>query len=170
VLPERWVTCRDSVQNTDSLQQQGSARHAGDRYAQHGEDIIQEAALAAIEKLRSLPAGQAETFAQSFKKGTDKLTVAQDKLTASLERLPATLLVPLVKPNVRQFPTIRKQAMAGREAAEEQERDKRRQQQRAAVQAQAQHEENSFYQAEMVADIRLQQSQSQSRARASLLS
>jgi len=45
--------------------------------------LIQEAALAAIEKLRSLPARQAETFAATFIKGVDKLNFAQNKLTES---------------------------------------------------------------------------------------
>jgi hypothetical protein len=58
------------------LQQQSSNRHTGDRYAQRGKELIIEAALAAIEKHKCLPAGQAEIFASKFKIGTDKLTVA----------------------------------------------------------------------------------------------
>jgi hypothetical protein len=92
-------------------QQQSSNRHAGDRYTQKGEDLIMEAALAAIEKHKALPAGQAENFASRFKIGTDKLTVAQDKLSASLNALPLTLPEPLIELNVRQFPTSRKRAM-----------------------------------------------------------
>jgi hypothetical protein len=63
--------------------------------------LIIEAALAAIEKHKSLLVGQAENFASKFKIGIDKLAVAQDKLTASLNTLLLTLLEPLVEPNVR---------------------------------------------------------------------
>jgi hypothetical protein len=118
-----------------------------------------EAALAAIEKHKSLPAGQAETFAPRFEIGTDKLGVAQDKLTASLEALLLTLPEPLVEPNVRQFPTSRKRAMTGREAAEEEERNKARQHRRAAIQAQTEHNENSYWATQMVAETQLRHSQ-----------
>jgi hypothetical protein len=82
-----------------------------------------EAALTAIEKHKSLPAGQAETYASRFKIGSEKLNVAQDKLTTSLNALPLTLPKPLIEPNLRQFPSSRKRAMTGREAAEQEERD-----------------------------------------------
>jgi len=49
-----------------ALQHDTSLRHAGDRYSQRGEDLILEAALAAIEKHKSLPPGQAESFALTF--------------------------------------------------------------------------------------------------------
>jgi hypothetical protein len=58
------------------MQQQSSNRHTSDRYSQWSKDLIIEAALAAIEKHKSLPAGQAESFASKFKIGTDKLAVA----------------------------------------------------------------------------------------------
>jgi len=64
-------------------QQQSSDRHASDTYTRRGEELIMEAALAAIEKHKALLAGQADTFASRFKIGTEKLTVAQDKLTNS---------------------------------------------------------------------------------------
>jgi hypothetical protein len=67
VLHERWVIGWDSAPN---LQRQSSDRHAGDRYTRRGEDLIMEAALAAIKKHKSLPARQAETFASRFKIGT----------------------------------------------------------------------------------------------------
>jgi len=66
-------------------------RHASDRFANHGKDLIQGAALAAIEKLKPLPATQAETFASSFKLGTEKLTAAQDRLSATLAQIPLEL-------------------------------------------------------------------------------
>src|SRR5271154_3283607 len=142
-----------------NLQQQSSNRHTGDRYARRGKDLIIEAALAAIEKHKALPARQAETFALRVKIGTEKLTVAQDKLTASLDALPLTLPAPLVEPNLRQFPSSRKRAMTGREATEQEERDKARQRRRAAVQAQEGHDENSFWATQMVAETQLRHSQ-----------
>jgi hypothetical protein len=102
-----------------------------------------EAALATIKKHKALPARQAENFALRFKIGTDKLNVAQDKITASLDALPLLLLKPLVKPNLRHFPLSRKRAMTGREAAEAGERDKARQRWRAAIEAQDEVNENS---------------------------
>ena len=124
VLYEPWKMSWDEDY---VLQQQEEERYASDRFANRGEDIIQEAALAAIEKLKSLPAAQAETFASSFKKGTEKLTIAQDRLSATLAKMPLELPEPLKEPNLRQFPSSRKRAMTGWEAAEEEERDQARQ-------------------------------------------
>ena len=123
--------------------------------------MIQEAALAAISKLQSLPARQAESFAAQFRKGAERLTVAQDKLTESRQLLPPELPEPLIEALVRQFPTSRKRAMTGREAAEEQERDERRQQLRATAKAEEEKAENEHWRAVMVADIQLRHSQSQ---------
>jgi hypothetical protein len=53
-----------------------SIRHTGDRYSRCGKDLILEAALAVIEKHKSLPPGQAESFALTFTKGVEKLNVA----------------------------------------------------------------------------------------------
>jgi hypothetical protein len=161
-LPKGWNLSWNPTQIRVDAQQKSEDRHIGDRYARRGEDLIMEAALATIEKHRSLPAGQAENFASKFKLGTDKLAIAQDKLTASHDVLPATLPEPLVEPNVRQFPIGRKRAMTGREAAEEQERDEARQRRRAGIQAQADHDENSYWAAKMVADIKLRHSQHES--------
>jgi hypothetical protein len=109
-----------------------------------------------------LPPGQAEGFASSFKKGTDKLALAQDKLTESRQQMPATLPSLLKKVVLREFPTSRKQAITGREAAEEQERDEARRRRRAAIQAQDaqdKHDENSFWATQMVAETQLRHSQ-----------
>src|SRR5438876_12302580 len=86
-------------------------RHAGDQYHDHSEGLILKAAAAAIAKLKSLPPEQAEGFASSFKKGTDRLAVAQDKLTESRKRMLAELPSPLKKVVIRKFPTLRKRAM-----------------------------------------------------------
>src|SRR5204863_7457675 len=68
--------------------------------------------------------------ASSFKKGTERLTIAQERLSATLVQMPLELPEPLKEANLRQFPSSRKRAMTGREAAEEQERDQARQRRR----------------------------------------
>ena len=84
-----------SIGYTQLPQRQDEERHASDRFANRGEDLIREAALAAIEQLKSLPAAQAETFASSFKKGTKRLTTTQEKLLATLTQMLLELLEPL---------------------------------------------------------------------------
>jgi hypothetical protein len=106
--------------------------------------LIIKAALAAIKKHKALLTRQAKNFASRFKIRVDKLTVAQDKLSISLDTLPLTLPEPLVKPNLRQFPSSRKRAMTAHKAADAKEQDKARQRQRAAIQAQDKHNQNSF--------------------------
>ena len=103
--------------------------------------------------MKSLLLGHAEGFASSFKKGTDKLVSAQDKLTKSHQLMPPELPSPLKKAAIREFPNSRKRAMTGREAAEEQERDEARQRWRAAIEAQEEHEENEFWTTKMYEDM-----------------
>ena len=81
-------------------QRQEEERYASDRFANRDEDLIQEAALAAIEKLKSLPATQAKAFASSFKKGTERLTIAQERLLATLVQMPLELPEPLKEANL----------------------------------------------------------------------
>lgn len=72
--------------------------------------------------------------------------------------MPAQLPSPLKKVALREFPTSRKRAITGREAAENQERDKARQRRRAAIQApdaKDEHDENSFWATQMVAETQL---------------
>lgn len=114
-------------------QRDTSSRHTGNRFQRRGEDLIREAALAVIEKHKSLPAGQAETLAPTFIKGMDKLNVVQDKLTESRQFLPATLPGPLVERNLWDFSTSRNRAMTGREATEQQERDQTRPRRQAGI-------------------------------------
>jgi hypothetical protein len=164
VLHKRWIMDWDSPSNIQP-DTSSSSRHAGDRYARRGEDLILEAALAAIEKHKSLPPGQAEGFALTFIKGVDKLNVAQDKLTESRRLLPAMLPEPLKEPNLRAFPTSRKRAMTGREAAEEQERDEARQRRR----AQQNHDENEMWATQMVTETQLRFSQRESQGQTQLV-
>jgi hypothetical protein len=139
----------------ESSSQYPESRHARDRFLRRGEDLIQEAALAAISKHRSLPPRQAETFASTFARGIDKLNMAQDKLTESHKLMPSTLPEPLVEPKLRVFPNSRKRAMTGREAAEEQERDEARQRRRAAIQAQEIADENAYWASQIRAETLL---------------
>jgi hypothetical protein len=76
-------------------------QYTSDRYINHGEELIRESALTTIEKLKSLPPRQAKGFATSFKRGTDKLAVAQDKLIESHQLMPAELPSPLKKVALR---------------------------------------------------------------------
>ena len=96
-LKERWVMSWDETQQL-TLEQ--SSRYAGDRFSHRGADLILESALTAIEKHKSLPAGQAENYASKFAKGTSHFNIQQDERTASLALLPLTLPEPLVEPNL----------------------------------------------------------------------
>jgi hypothetical protein len=58
-------------------------------------------------------------------------------LSATLAQMLLELSEPLREVNLRQFPSSRKRAMTGREAAEEQERDQARQQRREEIKAAA---------------------------------
>ena len=55
-------------------------RHAGDRYAARGVQMVVEPALAVLDKLKSLPPGMAEAFADSFAKGSNRLLAQQEKI------------------------------------------------------------------------------------------
>jgi len=114
-----------------------------------------KAALAAIEVHKSLPPDRAESFASTFFKGVDKLNVTQGKLAEGRKALPAMLPEALARPNLWAFPTSRKRAVTGREAAEQQERDEARQRRR----AQQNHEENKMWATQMVVETQLRYSQ-----------
>ena len=81
-------------------QRQEEERYASDRFAHRGEDLIQEAALATIEQLKSLLATQAKAFASSFKKGIERLTIAQERLLATLVQMLLELLESLKEANL----------------------------------------------------------------------
>ena len=90
----------------------------------------------AVEKLKSLPAGQKEAFASLFVKGTSNLTNRQDKLMASRSAIPTRL------PDVIQKPTFlftrnRKRGLSGAALAERSERDRQRAIKRANCEAEA---------------------------------
>jgi len=53
-------------------------RHAGDRFVNRGQDLICEAALAALQQHSSLPPREPENFAAKFASGTGKLAARQE--------------------------------------------------------------------------------------------
>jgi hypothetical protein len=162
VLYNRWIMSWDMSYRP---QPNTSLRHARDRFQHRGEDLILEAVLAAIEKHKSLPAGQAESFALAFIQGVSKLNSAQDKLIESRHLLPAALPEPLIEPKPQAFPTSRKRAMTGREAAEQQGRDKAQAHRR----AQQHQDENDMWAATMVAETQLRYSQRESKDQTQLV-
>ena len=68
------------------------------------------------------------------------------------------LLEALVQPNLWAFPTSKKRAITGREAAEQQERDEARERRR----AQQHHDENEMWARQMVAETQLRFGQHES--------
>jgi len=72
----------------------------------------------------------AETFANSFAKGTESLLVQQDKQLASRKEFPPTLPAPLIEETPLQYRKGKRRAMTGLEVAEERERDASRQRRR----------------------------------------
>ena len=72
---------------------------------------------------KALPPGLAESFANSFAKGTESLLAVQDKKLASQELLPPALPEPLAKGTNLQYRKGKRRAMTGLEVAEEREQD-----------------------------------------------
>jgi hypothetical protein len=148
-------------------------RHAGDWYAARGLQRAEAAALAVLDKLKSLPPGIAESFADSFAKGTDSLLAQQDKKLASRKEFPPTLPEPLIEETPLLYRKGKRRAMTGLEITEERERDASRQRRRderaaaalaAADEALAAQEEEKLAEERMVeaawvADTQLQLSQ-----------
>lgn len=137
VLYENWVMTWDEAQQ---LAPEPTDRHTGDRFVNRGQDLIREAALAA-----------------KFASGASKLAARQEERLVSLAQVPLTMPEPLVEPNLRHFPSSRKRAITGLEAAEEEEADKRRQRRLAAVVVEAdrlqdEHEERDEERTAMIAE------------------
>jgi len=72
----------------------------------------------------------AETFANSFAKGTKSLLAQQDKQLASRKEFPPILLEPLIEETPLQYRKGKRRAITGLEVAEERERDALRQRRR----------------------------------------
>ena len=111
------------------------------RYQDDGAQLIIDAAATAVEKLRSLPAGQKESFASGFVNLTSKLHSRTDEFMASRQAMPAEMPDPLPQPNVL-FKSHRKRGYTGAQAAEEEEKDARRARRRAERDAEAWTREN----------------------------
>jgi hypothetical protein len=69
----------------------------------------------------------AETFANSFAKGTESLLAQQDKQLASRKEFPLTLPEPLIKETSLQYRKGKRRAMTRLEVAEKRKRDASRQ-------------------------------------------
>jgi hypothetical protein len=133
-------------------------------------DSIDSTMEPVLQKLKSLPPGMAESFANSFAKRTESLLAQPDKQLATRKEFPPTLPAPLIEETPLQYRKGKRRTMTGLEVAEERERDASRQRQRdkraAAVLAAAdtalqareeqRREEQDLVEAAWVADTRLQ--------------
>jgi hypothetical protein len=106
------------------------SRYAGDRYAARGLRMAEDSALAVLEKLKSLPLEMAESFANSFAKGTESLLAQQDKQLLNRKDFFPTLPELQIEETPLQYRKGKKRAMTGLEVAEERERDASRQRRR----------------------------------------
>jgi hypothetical protein len=172
VLHERWVMSWDP-ELMPALGPSLADRHAGDRYAAQGQQMVEESALAVFDKLKRLPPGMKESFAKAFAKGAESLLAQQESMLASQEAFPPTLPEPLVEETPLQFRRGKRRAMTGLEIAEERERDASRQRRRdersaaalaaadcrAEAQEKERQEEEGILAANWVADTQLQLSQ-----------
>jgi hypothetical protein len=168
VLYDRWVMTWDPEMDLPAPGLSLADRHAGDRYTARGLQRAEAAALAVLDKLKSLPPGMAESFADAFAKGTDNLLAQQDNKLASRKDFPLMLPKPLVEETPLIYKRGKRRAMTGLEIAEEKERDASRQRRRderaaaalvAANKALAAREEEKLAEAAWVADTQLQLSQ-----------
>src|SRR3979411_2679792 len=102
VLHERWVMSWDP-ELMPALGPSLADRHAGDRYAAQGQQMVEESALAVFDKLKRLPPGMKESFATAFAKGAESLLPQKGSMLASREEFPPTLPEPLVEETPLQF-------------------------------------------------------------------
>jgi hypothetical protein len=82
-----------------------------------------ESALAVLQKLIGLPPRMAESFANSFAKGTESLLAQQDKQLASRKESLCTLLALRIEETPLQYRKGNRRAITGLEVAEERDRD-----------------------------------------------
>jgi hypothetical protein len=113
VLYDCWVMSWDSELSPPALGPSLADRHASDRYAARGQQRVEASALAVLDKLKSLPPGMAESFADSFAKGADSLLAQQDKKLASRKEFPATLPEPLIEETPLLYRKGKRRAMTG---------------------------------------------------------
>ena len=103
-----------------------SDRYNGDRFVDRGANLIIDTAIRATEKLKNLPAEDANRFALTIVKATDKITAKQDSILKRKESLPPQLPALIVDSDGLTFKRNRKRALTGREAADQQEADQAR--------------------------------------------
>jgi hypothetical protein len=97
-------------------------RYAGNRYAARGQHLVEELALAVLDKLKGLLPSMAESFAQSFAEGVEGLLAQQDEQLTSRQLLPLVLPELLPEEIDLRYKKQKRRAMTGLEAAEERER------------------------------------------------
>ena len=141
-----------STPTTDSFQEMSLPnyeRHAGNRYRNHGQNMMLNSALQAVEKQKEFTGRAAKDFASAFTKQTAKLVEVVKAREERQKAMPPQLPAPLNEPKLRSFPnkngTSRK--MTGTEAAVAAEADKSRANCRAAKELQIREK----YEAELAA-------------------
>ena len=95
-----------------------SDRYNRDRFADRGANLIINTTIRATEKLKNLPAKDANRFALTIVKATDKITAKQDSILKRKESLPPQLPTLIVDSDGLTFKRNRKRALIGREAAD----------------------------------------------------
>ncbi len=157
-LPESWKMAWTDSDNELSVlgqEQEPKAIIGEDRFRGRGEEMLKGIIFEAIQTLHNLPAGEAENFAVAIRDMVAQLIEKQQAIIARRAEQPLRMPDQLPKANVRQFPSSRKRALTGREAAEQKERDKSRAQRRAGTEAQNAYDEKQTIEAEMVAEAQL---------------
>jgi hypothetical protein len=140
---------------------------SGKRYEDHGAQQIIDDAAKAVETLRSLPAGQKETFASGFHELTAKLQARTSEQLARCQAMPAELPDPLPQPNVL-YKANRRRGYTGREATEEDEKNARRAQKRAEHNAEDRRRENEGISQELQQEYIARHKQEEARRRESM--
>jgi hypothetical protein len=107
-------------------------RYVGDR---HGTRGMRRVAFAVLDKIRSLPPGMAEPFANAFANGAEKLLSRHEEKLANGKELRLMLPEPIVDEAGLRYKRGKKRAMTGLEIAEEKERDASRQRRRSEREA-----------------------------------
>lgn len=79
-------------------------RHAGNKYRNHGQNLMLNVALQAVEKQKEFSGAAAEEFAQKFKVQTAKIVEAVEAREEKRKILPPQLPLPLKEPKLRSFP------------------------------------------------------------------
>jgi hypothetical protein len=130
VLYSRWIMTWNPRELNEDIELTLADRYIGDRHGTRGVERVEESAFAVLDKLRSLPPGMAEPFANAFANGAEKLLSHHEEKLANRKQLPLMLPEPLVNETNLQYRKGKRRAMTGPEIAEEKERDASRQRRR----------------------------------------